>query len=132
LSCFCDLDEDTRVDLKETEELEDLAWFWREVVDTGYKTVSFSSDTRKKVTSPLDPYNKEHLWLGFNIEITSLTSGSLETDCLLFFRKVLLDIRIGALENDATFLDSLLLKNCELAYGSKIPTVEIKTSSRKI
>lgn len=34
---FCETDEDAIVDLQKTEELEDLAGFWSDFVDTGWK-----------------------------------------------------------------------------------------------
>jgi len=85
-------DEDTIVDLDETEELEDLARLWCNLVDT------FDTD------------NEDQLVLSRDVEGTVLLGKALQTDLLTLLVAVLLDVLLGTLEDDFTlFLLSLLL-----------------------
>lgn len=79
-------DEDTVVDLKETEKLEDLAGLWCDLVDT------------------LDADNKDQLRLGWDVERTRLLGDTSKTDLLTLLIAVLLDVLLSTLEDDTTLL----------------------------
>jgi hypothetical protein len=78
--------EDAIVDLEQTEKLERLALLGVNLVDT------------------LDAYDKGHLWLGWDVERTVNLGSSLETDIFALSMTVLLDVRLGTLEDDFTLL----------------------------
>jgi hypothetical protein len=84
--CLGQADEDTVVDLDKTEELEGLALLGVNLVDT------------------LDADHKGKLGLGGNVERTLLLGNTLEADLLALSIAVLLDVRLGALEDDLTLL----------------------------
>jgi hypothetical protein len=79
-------DEDTVVDLKKTEELEDLAWLRGDLVDT------------------LDTDNEDQLGLSWDVVRTLLLGKAGETDLLALLVTVLLDVLLSTLEDDATLL----------------------------
>ena len=79
-------DEDTVVDLEKTEELEGLALLGVNLVDT------------------LDADNEGKLGLGRDVERTLLLGDTLEADLLALCITVLLDVGLGALEDDLTLL----------------------------
>jgi hypothetical protein len=81
-----DADEHTRVDLDETEELENLAGLRRDLVDT------------------LDADQEDELGLGGNVERAVLLGRASQADLLALSIPVLLDVRLGALEDDTTLL----------------------------
>lgn len=81
-----DLDEDTVVDLEETEELEDLAGLGGNLVDT------------------LDADNEHQLALSGDVGSIVLLGGAGETDLLTLSIAVLLDVLLSTLEDDTTFL----------------------------
>ena len=83
---LCETDEDTVVDLEETKELEDFAGLWRNLVDT------------------LDAENEDELVLVWNVEGTILLAQASESDLLTLGIAILLDIGLGALEDDTTLL----------------------------
>jgi hypothetical protein len=87
-----DLDEDTVVDLEETEELEDLAGLGGNLVDT------------------LDADDEDQLGLGRDVGGVLLLSNTVEADLLTLAIAVLLDVLLGTLEDDATLLLVGLLK----------------------
>jgi len=82
LSCLRDLDENTVVNLKKTQQLEDFARFGCDLVDTP------------------DSDDKVNLRLSWYIEIASRPCGSLQANLLFLLRQILLHITLGALEND--------------------------------
>lgn len=92
---LCDLDEDTVVDLKETEELEDLAGLGGHLVDT------------------LDADDEDQLSLGRDESRVLGLSDAVKTDLLTLSIAVLLDVLLSTLEDDLTLLlvGSLLLLN---------------------
>lgn len=79
-------DEDTIVDLKESEKLEDLSWLGCHLVDT------------------LDSDDKDKLVLLLHIERSLLSAQSSKSDLLTFLVAVLLDVGFGSLEDDASLL----------------------------
>lgn len=81
-----DLDEDTVVDLEETEELEDLAGLGGNLVDT------------------LDADNEDQLGLGRNVGGVILLGDAVKTDLLALSGTVLLNVLLSTLEDDATLL----------------------------
>ena len=78
--------EDTVVDLKKTEELEDLAGLWCDLVDT------------------LDTDNEDQLGLSWDVERTRLLGDTSKTDLLTLLITVLLDVLLSTLEDDTTLL----------------------------
>jgi hypothetical protein len=81
-----DLDEDTVVDLEETEELEDLAGLGGNLVDT------------------LDADDEDELLLGGDVEGTIVLGNALKADLLALGVTVLLNVLLGTLEDDGTLL----------------------------
>lgn len=79
-------DEDTVVDLEKTEELEGLALLGVNLVDT------------------LDADDEGELGLGRDVERTLLLGDTLQADLLALCIAVLLDVGLGALEDDLTLL----------------------------
>jgi hypothetical protein len=77
-----DLDEDAVVDLQETQELEDLARFWRDLVDAA------------------DADDEVDLWLGGDVEVAGGAGGAFETDFFALFCEVFFYVGFGALEDD--------------------------------
>jgi hypothetical protein len=53
---------------------------------------------------PLDTDNKDQLLLGWDVEGAILLGETLKTDLLTLLVTVLLDVLLGALENDTTLL----------------------------
>jgi hypothetical protein len=90
-----DLDEDTVVDLEETEELEDLAGLGRHLVDT------------------LDTDDEDQVGLGGDVGRVLRLGNAVKTDLLTLSIAVLLDVLLSTLEDDLTLLlvGSLLLLN---------------------
>jgi hypothetical protein len=82
LSSLGEADEDTVVDLEETEKLQDLAGLGSNLGDT------------------TETDDEDDLALGRDVEVTSLPGLTLEADLLLLLGKVLLDVLVGALEDD--------------------------------
>jgi hypothetical protein len=81
-----DADEDTVVDLEETEELEDLAGLGGHLVDT------------------LDADDEDQLSLGRNVGRVLLLGNASKTDLLTLAIAVLLDVLLSTLEDDTTLL----------------------------
>lgn len=79
-------DEDTVVDLKKSEELEDLSWLGCHLVDT------------------LDSDDEDELVLLLNIEVSFLSGQSGKSDLLTLLVSVLLHVGLGSLEDDASLL----------------------------
>ncbi len=77
---------DTIVDLEEAEKLENLAGLWCNLVDT------------------LDSDDKDELVLGGDVVRTILLGQAEEADLLTLLVTVLLDVLLGALEDDTTLL----------------------------
>lgn len=80
------LDEDTRVDLQQTKELEGLALLRVDLVDT------------------LDTGDKDKLGLGGYEEVALLAGLTTEANLLALSIAILLDVRLRALEDDLTLL----------------------------
>jgi len=78
--------EDTVVDLEKTEELEDLAGLRSDLVDT------------------LDTDNENQFGLSWDVERALLLSDTSKTNLLALSIAVLLDVLLGALEDDFTLL----------------------------
>lgn len=78
-----ELDEDTVVDLEQTEELQDLAGLGRNVVDTA------------------ETDNKGNLGLRGDVEVTAGTGSTAETDLLALGGTVLLGVLLSPLEDHA-------------------------------
>ena len=91
-----DLDEDAVVDLQETEELEDLSWLGCNLVDT------------------LNSDDEDKLGLIINIEAAALAGYSSKSDFLTLGIAILLDVRLGTLE-DSLALVLVCLQRCMLA-----------------
>jgi len=53
---------------------------------------------------PLDPDNEDQLLLSWDVEGTILLGKTLKTDLLALLVAVLLDVLLGALEDDTTLL----------------------------
>jgi hypothetical protein len=81
-----DLDEDTVVDLEETEELEDLAGLGRHLVDT------------------LDTDDEDQVGLGGDVGRVLRLGNAVKTDLLTLSIAVLLDVLLSTLEDDLTLL----------------------------
>jgi len=77
---------DTVVDLEETEQLKDLAGLWCDLVDT------------------LDADNENQLVLSWDVVGTILLRETGETNLLALLVTVLLNVFLGALEDDTTLL----------------------------
>lgn len=73
--------ESGRVDLSQSQKLQDLSWLWGNLVDT------------------LDTDNKGKLGLSRDIETVLGLGLTAETNLITFFGKVFLNIRFGTLEN---------------------------------
>lgn len=86
LGSLGETDEGTRVDLEETQELEDLAGLGGDLVDT------------------LDADDEDQLGLILNVEVTLLAGNTVEADLLALSVAVLLDVGLGTLEDDTTLL----------------------------
>lgn len=86
LGSLGETDESTRVDLEQTQELEDLAGLRGNLVDT------------------LDTDNEDELGLTLNEEAALLASNAVEADLLALSGAVLLDVGLGTLEDNTTLL----------------------------
>jgi hypothetical protein len=86
LGSLGETDEGTAVDLEQTEQLEDLAGLGSDLVDT------------------LDTDNEDQLGLILNVEVTLLAGNTVEADLLALSVAVLLDVGLGALEDNTTLL----------------------------
>jgi len=79
-------DEDTVVDLEESEELEDLSWLRGNLVDT------------------LDSDDEDQFWLLLNVEAAVLSGNTGQSNLLAFLVSVLLDVLLGSLEDHTSLL----------------------------
>lgn len=86
LGSLGETDESTRVDLEQTQELEDLAGLRGNLVDT------------------LDTDNEDELGLTLNEEAALLASNAVEANLLALSGAVLLDVGLGTLEDNTTLL----------------------------
>jgi hypothetical protein len=86
LSSLGETNESARVDLEQTQKLEDLAGLGSNLVDT------------------LDTDNEDELGLTLNEEAALLASNAVEADLLALSGAVLLDVRLGTLEDNTTLL----------------------------
>ncbi len=94
--------EDTIVDLEKTEELEDLAGLWCNLIDTRRCKRSPSGGILRCL--PLDTDNEDQLVFIRNVEIALLLSKTLQTDLLPLLVTVLLNVFLGTLEDNTTLL----------------------------
>lgn len=98
-------DEDTVVDLEETEELENLARLRGNLVDTTNPRISIRSYSGGgRINIPLDTDNENQLGLVWNVERAVLLADAGKTDLLALSITVFLNIGFRALEDDATLL----------------------------
>jgi hypothetical protein len=98
---------DTIVDLEKTKELEDLSWFWGNLVDTGFGLTEVQFNMIRACL-PLDTDNEDQLLLSRDVERALLFGDTSETNLLALLVTVLLDVLLGTLEDDTTlFLLSL-------------------------
>lgn len=86
LGSLGETNESTRVDLEQTQELEDLAGLGSNLVDT------------------LDTDNEDELGFTLNEEAALLASNAVEADLLALSGAVLLDVGLGTLEDNTTLL----------------------------
>lgn len=86
LGSLGETNESTRVDLEQTQELEDLAGLGSNLVDT------------------LDTDNEDELGLTLNEEAALLASNAVEANLLALSGAVLLDVGLGTLEDNTTLL----------------------------
>ena len=86
LGSLGETNESTRVDLEQTQELEDLAGLRGNLVDT------------------LDTDNEDELGLTLNEEAALLASNAVEANLLALSGAVLLDVGLGTLEDNTTLL----------------------------
>lgn len=98
-----DLDEDTVVDLEETEELEDLAGLRGHLVDTGERLVG-AHGSQMKVHIPLDTDDEDQVGLSGDVGGVLLLGNAVETNLLTLGIAVLLDVLLSTLEDDTTLL----------------------------
>jgi hypothetical protein len=81
-----ELDEDTSVDLQQSQQLQNLSWLWCDLVDT------------------LDSDNKDKLWLSWNVVRTSSLSLTLSSNDGTVRLVVLLLVSSSSLEDGLTLL----------------------------
>lgn len=86
LGGLSETDEDTVVDLDQTEELQDLAGLRSDLVDT------------------LDTHNEDKLGFVRDVEVALLTGDTTEADLLTLIIAVLLDVGLGTLEDSRALL----------------------------
>jgi hypothetical protein len=86
LGSLGETDEGTRVDLEQTQELEDLAGLGGDLVDT------------------LDTDNEDQLGLILNVEVTLSAGNAVEADLLTLSVAVLLNVGLSALEDNTALL----------------------------
>ena len=89
-----ELDEDTVVDLEESEELQNLSWLGSDLVDT------------------LDSDDEDELGLFLNIETAILSAQASESDLLALGISVFLDVGLGSLEDGFALLLVGLCQEC--------------------
>lgn len=100
-----DTHEDTVVDLKETEELEDLAGLGGNLVDTVELLVMvLSINTFEFGNIPLDTDDEDQLRLSRDVELAALLGDTAQADLLALCIAVLLNVLLSTLEDDATLL----------------------------
>lgn len=100
-----DAHEDTVVDLKETEELEDLAGLGGNLVDTvELLAVALRINTLEFGNIPLDTDDEDQLRLSRDVELAALLGDTGQADLLALCIAVLLNVLLSTLEDDATLL----------------------------
>lgn len=97
-------DEDTVVDLEETEKLEDLAGLRGNLVDTTRSLVRVKSNVTDRINVPLDSDDEDQLLLSRNVEAALLLGDTVEADLLALRVTVLFDVLLSTLENNAALL----------------------------
>jgi hypothetical protein len=115
-----ELDEDTVVDLKKTQKLEDLAGLRSDLVDTVFVSGVLKSAAENL---PLDANDKDKLGLLFNVERPTLSGYASESDLLTLCISVLLDVGLSVLEDDLALLLVLLLQIVSTCL--KVTTAEL-------
>ena len=101
LGCFGEFDEDTIVDLEEAKKLQDFTGLRSDLVDTGTKRLVLLHSIWY-CAIPLDADDKDEFGLSGNIKIAFLSRETFQADLFTFGVLILLDIGLGALENDLT------------------------------
>lgn len=107
LGGLSETDEDTVVDLEETEKLQDLAGLGGNLVDTVMERFSYRLNSKEPLRGrglPLDTDNEGELVLGGDFKVALLLGQAGKADLLAFRIAVLLDVRLGTLEDDSTLL----------------------------
>ena len=103
-----DTDKDTVVDLKETEELKDLAGLGRDLVDTRSKELEREMPGMRLglflLDVPLDTDDEEELGLLGNVERALLLGDASEPDLLTLGIAVLLHVLLSTLEDNGALL----------------------------
>lgn len=102
-----DTDENTVVDLEQTEQLEDLAGLGGNLVDTVRSlsaTCGHTIGSRAGENIPLDTDDEDELGLLRDVELAALLGNASKTDLLTLSIAVLLDVLLGTLEDDTTLL----------------------------
>lgn len=100
-----DAHEDTVVDLKETEELEDLAGLGGNLVDTvELLAMALRINTFGFRNIPLDTDDEDQLRLSRDVELAALLGDTSQADLLALCIAVLLNVLLSTLEDDATLL----------------------------
>ena len=96
--------------MEKTKELEDLAGFGSDLVDTIETRVSSDKgDLCRRLCLPLNSDNEDELSLGRDIVGAFLLAQAVKADLFTLCIAVLLNVGFGTFENDTTLLLSSLL-----------------------
>lgn len=117
--------EDTVVDLEKTEELENLARLWCNLVDTVLTLERYWEYEAVVDSLPLDTDNKDQLLLSWDVEGTILLGQSGKTDLLALSVTVLLHILLSTLEDDSALL-LLSLSRKAVSYKPRVKIQEYR------
>ena len=98
------LDEDTIVDLTETQELKDLARLRRDLVDTMKMSAAVLRKSQNSDCLPLDADNEDKLSLSRDVERALLFGDPGKADFLALLLTVLLHVFLSTLEDDLALL----------------------------
>lgn len=101
-----DANEDTVVDLQQTEQLEDLAGLGGDLVDTMRPLVNCTQVNfwAARLNIPLDTDDEDQLGLLGHVEFAGLLGNTSQADLLALRIAVLLDVLLGTLEDNTTLL----------------------------
>lgn len=102
---FVELDEDSIVDLQQTEQLQYFPYFGGNFVDTEKITIIRTSFTTTfHHNSPSDPDNKGQFGFSRNIVVSTVFSLSDQPDFLAFLQFIFFEVFLGPFENILAFL----------------------------